>query len=60
MRSTSLRELEEALKRNALAWRILHDIYFQKMDTIVSPTLDLAEIRPKNSEAAQHSKLTHI
>ena len=38
-------------------------IYFlclQKMDTIVSPTLDLAEIRPKDSDAAAHSKLTHI
>ena len=35
-------------------------LFFQKMDTIVSPTLDLAEIRPKDSEAAQHSKLTHI
>ena len=32
----------------------------QKMDTIVSPTLDLAEIRPKDSDAAAHSKLTHI
>ena len=30
------------------------------MDTIVSPTLDLAEIRPKDSDAAAHSKLTHI
>ena len=40
--------------------KMFYDICFQKMDTIVSPTLDLAEIRPKNSEAAQHSKLTHI
>ena len=35
-------------------------ISLQKMDTIVSPTLDLAEIRPSDSDAAQHSKLTHI
>ena len=34
--------------------------FLQKMDTIVSPTLDLAEIRPKGSEAATLSKLTHL
>ena len=35
-------------------------ILFQKIDKIVSPTLDLKEIRPAGSEAAQHSKLTHL
>ena len=33
---------------------------FQKIDKIVSPTLDLKQIRPPGSEAAQHSKLTHL
>jgi hypothetical protein len=32
----------------------------EKIDKIVSPTLDLKEIRPAGSEAAQHSKLTHL
>ena len=32
----------------------------QKIDKLVSPTLDLKEIRPPGSEAAQHSKLTHL
>jgi solute carrier family 6 GABA transporter-like protein 1 len=32
----------------------------EKIDLIVSPTLDLAQIRPKNSDAALHSKLTHL
>jgi len=34
--------------------------YREKIDTIVSPTIDLSEIRPKNSEAANLSKLTHL
>jgi len=44
----------------AWLWFTTPGTWREKMDTIVSPTLDLAEIRPKNSEAAQHSKLTHI
>ena len=39
---------------------LFYFLCLQKMDTIVSPTLDLAEIRPKDSDAAAHSKLTHI
>jgi len=41
-------------------WVTTPGTWREKMDTIVSPTLDLAEIRPRDSEAAQHSKLTHI
>jgi len=44
----------------AWLWFTTPGTWREKMDTIVSPTLDLAEIRPKDSEAAQHSKLTHI
>jgi hypothetical protein len=32
----------------------------EKIDLIVSPTLDLSEIRPKDSDAAKTSKLTHL
>jgi len=32
----------------------------EKIDKIVSPTIDLSEIRPKDSEAANLSKLTHL
>jgi len=41
-------------------WVTTPGTWREKMDTIVSPTLDLAEIRPSDSDAAQHSKLTHI
>jgi len=41
-------------------WYTTPGTWREKMDTIVSPTLDLAEIRPKGSEAAALSKLTHL
>jgi len=41
-------------------WYTTQGTWREKMDTIVSPTLDLAEIRPKGSEAATLSKLTHL
>ena len=54
-----MKELNLEMKEMKL-YHVNQCYFFQKMDTIVSPTLDLAEIRPKDSEAAQHSKLTHI
>jgi len=32
----------------------------EKIDLIVSPPIDLGSIRPKDSDAAQHSTLTHL
>jgi len=41
-------------------WTTTEGTRAEKMEKLVSPTLDLNEIRPKGSEAAQLSKLTHL
>jgi solute carrier family 6 GABA transporter-like protein 1 len=41
-------------------WVTTPGTYQEKMDTIVSPPLDLTAIRPKDSDAAKTSNLTHL